>query len=170
MEKLFKYLMKLGLTESTSIKHYRDESPALFYRETYGDRSYFKNAPNYTYEGAVIVLDYNVEATPDFFRKQKALERMIEKYCKRYGYTFNSKYFYGDIVITATRQDYRETADSYFYFRDKSVEECDQKAHELYTAGRDAEVNSALGEIMEQWGNAYNDFLADQQKIRRFTA
>lgn len=164
MKKLYNYLYKLGLTESTSRTHYRDESDALFYRETYGDSSYFKNAPNYIYEGAVIVLDYNSNAPADHFRKQKALERMIETYCKRYKYNFESRYFWGDIIIKVTRQEYKEAAENYFYFRDECVNECDLAAHELYTAGRDAEVNSRLGEIMQKWGNAYNDFLADARK------
>lgn len=164
MDKIIKYLFKIGLTESTSIKHYRDESTALFYRETYGDNSYFKNAPNYIYPGLVIVLDYRVDAPSDFFRKQKTLERMIETYCKRYKYTFESKYFYGDILIKITRPEYIEAAEDYYFFRDRCINECDIKAHELYTAGRDTEVNQALKEIMQQHGEYYNTFLAEKNR------
>lgn len=164
MEKLYRYLEKIGLKESTSRNHYRDEAPALFYRETYGDNSYFTNAPNFIYPGAVVILDYNTSAPADYYRKQKQLEKMILKYCKRYNYEIKSRYFYGEQVMTITTCADQEAANNYYFFRDRCRQECEQEAHRLYTEGKPEEVNARMGEIMTEHGNYYNLFLQESNK------
>ena len=160
MKKLFNYLLKIGVQETTRSARYNEEAPAVFYSETYGDRSYFTNAPNFTYTGAVICFDYTAEAGADYFRKFTQLEKMLKTYCKKYGYNMRvDSYFYGYKYIYICKETDREKADSYYYFRDAARQECEQTAHEFYTAGTPEKINGALYDIMNKYGAAYNEFL-----------
>ena len=165
MKKLFNYLLKIGIQETTRNARYNEEAPAVFYIETYGDNSYFTNAPNFIYKGVVICFDYNAEAGPDYFRKFAQLEKMLKTYCKKYNYNMRvDSYFYGYKYLYICRESDREKADNYYYFRDAARQECEQTAHEFYTAGTPEKINGALYEIMEKYGAAYNEFLANTEE------
>jgi hypothetical protein len=164
MEKLYKYIAKLGIKESTRHAHYSEEGPAVFYREKYGDNNYFVNAPNFTYNAAVICLDFQVIAPTDYFMKQAQIEKMLQRYCRRYNYEiFNRSACFGLVsFVIATRAD-REKAENYYFFRDRCRNEADMAAHELYEAGQPGKVPEVIRKIVIEHGNYYNQFLQEQE-------
>ena len=159
MQKLFNYLLKIGIEETTKKARYYDEAPAVFYSVTYGDNTYFNNAPNFTYTGAVICFDYNAEAGPDYFRKFNQLEKQLNTYAKKYGYIMRAESLYNCRYIYICKASDKEKAENYYIFRDGARQECDIIAHELYTAGKPEEVNNAMRAIMDKYGAEYNEFL-----------
>lgn len=159
MKKLLNYLLKIGIEETTRNARYYEEAPAVFYLETYGDSNYFYNAPNFTYKGVVICFDFNIEAGADYFRKLSQYEKMLKTYCKKYGYTMRAESLYTMRYIYICRTADRETAENYYIFRDNARQECERIAHELYQAGKPEEVNRAMRQIMDKYGEFYNEFL-----------
>lgn len=159
MDRLYKYLENIGVQETTRHARPEDESPATYRRETFGDSNYFTNATNFIYSGAVVTLDYNVEAPANYFIKLRHIEKRLAAYCKKYGYIMQDRSAYFTRCFYIWRAEDRERALDYFSFRDNCIEECNQAAHKLYEAGKPEEVEKTLTEIMNLYGNAYNDFL-----------
>lgn len=162
MNKLYNYLEKIGVEERPKHGHH-DEPPAVFYRETYGDNSYFYNAPNHTHPGAVVALNYNVEAPQEYFRNLRRIEDRLESYCRRYNYEYSRSACYGVAFYTIERAADRAAANDYYCFRDAARRECDQAAHILYEQGRAGEVEKTLRGIMDKYGANYNEFLQATQ-------
>lgn len=160
MEKLYHYLQKIGIAERPKHGNH-DEPPAVFYRETYGDASYFDNAPNHTHPAAVVALDYNAEAPAEYFRDLAEKEKRITAYCKKYNYICRRDVcrYSKTVYFHIERADDREAANNYFYFRDASRAECEQAAHVLYMQGRAGEVEKTLSAIMDKYGASYSEFL-----------
>lgn len=165
MEKLYKYLNKIGVEEKPRRGNYTP-APAEFYRVSYGN-SYFYNAPGYTYPGAVVTLDYNTEAPAEYYKNMHQIETRLQAYCKKYGYSCRREYYIytKNICFFIEKQSDKETAATYYYYVDACREECEQAAHALYTAGHPERVEATLREIMQRWGAAYNERLnADEVK------
>lgn len=139
MEKLYNYLSKKEITYS---------------RETFGNSNYFYNAPNYTYSGAFVTVDHLQD------KEAEKKERLLRAYCNRYGYSiqlFNSNFCKHHYIIVPDA--IRKAADNYNFFLNASLKECEEKAHELYIEGRPDEVNEALGQIMNKYGELYKESL-----------
>lgn len=166
MEKLYKYLNKIGVEEKPRRGNYTP-APAEFYRQTYGEQGYFENAPGYTYPGAVVALDYNAEAPAEYFKNLHEIETRIERYCKKYGFSCrrDTCHYSKTIYFYIEKQTDRDAATTYYCYVNACREECDQAAHALYTAGHPEKVEATLREIMLRWGAAYNERLnADEVK------
>ena len=162
MIKIFKYLQTIGIEEKPARGNY-NHSPAEFVRQLCGDDSYFYNAPNFTYYRAVITWNYR-EATPESVQDFTRQEKQLKTYCKKYGYILDARYFYGDRIATITKETDAAAADNYFYFRDASAKEWEQMQHEYIQAGRQNEINAATLEIMNKYGELYNEFLRNTEE------
>ena len=159
MEKLYNYLLKIGVEERP--KHHHDNPPAVFYREQYGDPDYFRNAPNFIYPGAVVALDYNAEAPQEYFKTLREIEKKLETYCSRYAYRYTRRPCYGVVFYTIHRAADVETADSYYRFRDAARREFEQYFHIATERGEtSAEIEATAAAIMDKYGAAYSEFLA----------
>lgn len=160
MERLFNYLNKIGVEEKPKNGHH-EPAPAEYYRETYGDATFFDNAPNHTHPGAVVALDYNTEAPAEYFQNLNHIEKKITAYCKKYGYTCrrNTCHYSRTVYFYIEKLEDREAADSFYYFRDAARKEAEQAAHILYTQGRPDEVNATIKRIIDKYGESYTEFL-----------
>lgn len=161
MTKIYNYLQRIGVQESHRHARPEDEPNAVFYRVTYGDSDYFTNAPNFTYDGVLVVLDYNIAGDRDYFKTLRQIENKIQKYCARYGYTATTRAHSWNVSISIVKTSDVEKADTYYYYRDASRREADETAHRLYEAGRADEVNDAIRDIMTAYGKAYNERLKE---------
>lgn len=163
MKKLYKYLEKIGITETSRNARYQDEAPANYYIETYGS-NYFYNT-TFTYTGIVVTFEYpKMEGTEEekrgFYAGQMQKEKMLKTYCKKYGYTMEGGYFYGDRVFTIRRSADIEKAEIFYTYESASVKECEEIAHKYYTEGKPEMVNnSLLHPIMERHEKELNEHL-----------
>lgn len=163
MNKLYNYLLKIGVEERPKHGHH-DEAPAIFYRETYGDSSYFYNAPNHTHPGAVVALDYNVDAPQEYFKNLRRIEESLERYCTRYHYEYTRRACYGVAFYTIESAADRAAANDYYYFRDAARRECEQYYHIAINNGTpQKEIETTLREIMNKYGANYTEFLQAAQ-------
>lgn len=164
MEKLYKYLNKIGVEEKPRRGNYTP-APAEFYRQTYGEQGYFENAPGYTYPGAVVTLDYNAEAPAEYFKSLQKIETRIERYCKKYGFSCrrDTCHYSKSVYFYIEKQTDRENAANYYRFRDACREECDKIAHYLYSIGRPEAVNNELKIVINKYGESYKEFLQATQ-------
>ena len=159
MEKLFAYLQKIGVEERPQHGNY-DEPPAMYNRVTYGDNSYFYNAPNHTHAAALVALDYNAEAPENYFANLRQIEQKIATYCKKYGYTATTTIHPWIVYIKIEKTSDREAAENYYYFRDAAREECEQYFHIAHTHGTpQKEIETTLRAIMDKYGENYKEFL-----------
>lgn len=154
MEKLYKYLGKLGIIETQRHQH-RDIE---YCRIQYGD-DYFYNAPNYHYSAALVCFDYNCSGDEDYFRHLKDVERRIERYARRYGYEiFNKALHPWEVSFVIARQDDRENASHFFDYVRRSVNDVDMAIHQACKEHRNI-GNDEVRAIMDAWGDSYNEFL-----------
>lgn len=147
MRKLYKYLAKIGIQETARNARYYEEKPANYYIETYGS-NYFYNT-TFTYTGIVVTFEYpKIEGTEEekrgFYAGQMQKEKMLKTYCKKYGYTMQGGYFYGDRVFTIRKNADIEKAEIFYTHESASVKECEEIAHKYYTEGKPEMVNNAL--------------------------
>lgn len=163
MEKLYNYLLKIGVEERPKHGNH-DEPPALFYRETFGDSSYFYNAPNHTHPGAVVALDYNADAPQEYFKNLRRIEERLESYCSRYNYEYTRRACYGVVFYTIESCRDRAAANDYFYFRDAARQECEQYYHIAINHGTpQKEIETTLRAIMDKYGESYKEFIQATQ-------
>lgn len=167
MEKLCKYLEKIGIMETNRHARPEDTPPASYIRTTYGEEHYFYNAPGFTYPGAIVALDYNTDGPEEYFRDLDRIEKRLESYARRYNYLATRRCIdYKTVFYTIIRAEDRAAADTYYFFRDSCRQDCEQAAHELYTAGHPERVEATLRGIMDSYGAAYNERLkADEARI-----
>ena len=158
MKKLFAYLDKIGVEERPRRGVYNNP-PAEYNRLTYGTE-YFENAPNHTHEGALVTLDYNVEAPAEYFKNLQDIETRIRKYCKKYGYTADITRHPWEVTIKIEKTEDRENASFFYSFVERSRHECEFLMHKAYKHGiHGADVERALKAIMQKHGEEYNEFL-----------
>ena len=164
MKKLYKYLEKIGIKETSRIARYQDEAPANYYIETYGS-NYFYNT-TFLYKGIIVTFDYSEiengteEEKRAFYAGQAQKEKMLKNYCKKYGYTMQGGYFYGDRVFTIKRTADIEKAEIFYTHESASVKECEEIIHKYYTEGKPEKVNNALlHPIMERHEKELNEHL-----------
>ena len=148
MKKLIAYCEKIGVE---------------YYSEKYGS-NYFYNVDPLIFDGLIIAFDY--ESRPA--ATEAARERMIERYCKRYGYTFKyHKSWPGCRIYTAMKTADNEKLQSYLFYQRLSVSDCEKLIHEYAVKNLsgipadDKKENSELRQIMDQYGNNLNDLFND---------
>ena len=131
----------------------------------YGDEGSFENAPGYVYEAATITIE---SRTSNDLRR--SIDQ-IEKYAKRYNLdifhrghiSFNhlTDKFYCILVIRTYEN--KNGIDKYYSFWDMSHNACDNLIHEYHENGlyksHNAELNAKLKDIMNYYGNLYNESL-----------
>ncbi len=143
MNKLYAYLEKIG---------------ADYAREKCGDH-YFFNVPGVEFDIAVVSFDFCDFET---VARWHAIEKRIEKYAARYGYTiYNRSGCLGSAWFFVARSADLEKYRDYRLFMDAAVSECEKIAHDHYT-GRHvvADLNTEMRRVMDEYGNNYNLFLA----------
>lgn len=157
IETLYKYLEKIGVQETTRTS--RNEPPTTYRRETYGDSSYFYNAPGYLYPAAILHFDYNGTGA-DYYRKQAQLEKIIRTYCRKYGYeVFNEGGYPGGRYFSIATAADRAGSETYYFYRDAARDECERYHNENPD---DQNAEKALHAIMDAYGEAYNIRLAEE--------
>ena len=143
MKKMFAYLDKIG---------------ADYRREKYG-YNYFYNVKPWECEAAIVWFDFCDRPTVE---RWHVLEKKIERYAARYGYTIiNRGGCLGSVWFSVMRADDREHLENYYTFERNSVSECEVIMHRHYS-GADVleDPEKTLRAVMDMYGNAYNDFLA----------
>lgn len=163
MKKLYKYLEKIGIQETTRNARYYEEKPANYIKVHYGS-NYFYNT-TFIYTGIIVTFEYpEMEGTEEekrgFYAGQMQKEKMLKKYCKKYGYSMEGGYFYGDRVFTIRKTADIEKAEIFYIHESASVKECEEIAHKYYTEGTPEKVNNALlRPIMERHEKELNEHL-----------
>ena len=133
MEKLKKYLEKIGINETQKGAIYT--RPIECHKITYGDH-YFYNAPNYFYNAYLIIFDYNTDADADYFRTLQEKENKIRAYAKKYNYeVFNSYIHPWARSFCIARRDDREKSEIFFSFRDETIEKVLKACDKEYIEG-----------------------------------
>lgn len=164
MEKLYKYLLKIGVEEKPRRGNYTP-APAEFYRQTYGDE-YFYNAPNHTHAGAVVALDYNAEAPAEYFKNLMQIEKSLQTYCKKYGYCCrrDTCHYSKTVYFYIEKQTDRDAATDFYYFRDAARQDCEHYYHiAKYHGTPQKEIETTLRAIMDKYGDGYKEFLQATQ-------
>lgn len=157
MDKLYNYLIKLGVVEKTSEN--RRENFAIELRSvSYGD-NYFYNAPNHFYNAYLISFDYNRETNPEYFKGLKEIEEKIKKYCKRYGYEIFNYYVHTwQVSFCIARPEKRRESDIFYHYRDLAIEEVNENIHLCALAHKPVD-NNIIRQIMDKYGTEYNNTL-----------
>lgn len=145
--------------------NYLNKNKYNYNLKLYGDTGYFKNAPGYTYHAIEISLEND-----DINALRNEL-LSIEKYAKRYNldifhrsnFRFNyvtNKYNYFLVIRTAEN---KAAAENYYFYRDQSINECENLIHEYHVKGiyysMHKMLNYKLEKIIDKYGDQYNDSL-----------
>lgn len=133
MEKLIKYLLKVGIEPANRMR----EQNIYFFEQTCGHKDYFMEAPNYTCKRIGISFDYNVAADKEYFMRINQLEKMLQTYCKRFGYSIEShSTSYGVRFLYIMKQSEKKDLEAYFDFTDKCVKDWEIMQHHFYNINR----------------------------------
>lgn len=148
MKKLIAYCEKIG---------------AEYYITNFGS-NYFYNVEPVIFDGIIITFDY--ESRPA--ATEITRERMIKRYCNRYGYTFHYlKSWPGFRIFTAVKTTNYEKLESYLHYQNLSVSDCEKLIHDYsvkHLSGIPADPekeNKELRQIMDQYGNNLNELFND---------
>lgn len=142
MKKLFAYLDKIGVN----------------YRPVEYGYNYFQNVQPFTCSAALVSFEFNEIKSVCKWHQQ---EKMIRKYCNRYGYIVcNEGGCLGEYWFTVMRKADKDILNDYSVFERNSVSECEILAHKFYTGIVSGIVlNDECKKIMDYYGSLYNDFL-----------
>lgn len=136
----------------------------------YGESHYFFNAPGYIYK--VVSIELAADTIQEITKQEQQINKYINRYSMetinrpRYQYNYmTNQYNYTLRIRTAAD---RSESENYYYFRDKSIEECEKLMHEYHESGKynshHAELNIKLREIMDHYGSLYNKSLIKEVK------
>lgn len=132
------------------LKKYLDTIRTTYEVQTYGE-SYFPDAAPIRYEAICIHFSWD----------DKKKENEIRHYMNRRKHLVIFRDWFnisGHGLVIATTAD-RETHTHYRQYMDASIQEWEQVAHELYTAGQPEKVNAAAREIMQKYQTEYKKSL-----------
>ena len=129
-----------------TIENYLNNNGIEYTRNTYGD--YYFGDTGINRDGITITLDTLDPAAT-------AKERIIRKYCNRYGYTirhpWHNLYRFGFTIFTPTDA---ADLDLFYKYRDRSRRHCDLLHHIYIKYGRPG-ANEAMKSVMDKYERLY---------------
>lgn len=136
----------------------------------YGETHYFYNAPGYTYK--VISIELAAYTIAEIAKQEQKINKYINRYSMeiihrpRYQYNYMTNQYNLNLRIRTAAD--RSESENYYFFRDKSIEECEKLIHEYHESGKynshHAELNNRLRKIMDYYGSLYNQSLIKEVK------
>lgn len=155
IEKLIAYMEKIGITEDIPKKY---NGGCTYKVEKWGSH-YFKNI-QISKSGCIVSFDY--ESIGYMLCKQK--EKMLKKYCSRYGYkVFYESGYPGCFFLWVMPEKDLDELNDIWTFENNCKSECELLIHKYHESGRynsdHARLENELKAIMSEYESSYFEFL-----------